>query len=58
VHTWQATNAAVLNLALLTLPAAQRRTLNAAAPALEALARAIDRLADEPAGLGDSDHTT
>lgn len=53
VHTWQATNAAVLHIALSTLPAPQRRTLTAAAPALDALARAIDRLADEPAGSDD-----
>lgn len=48
VHTWQATNAAVLHLALKTLPAPQRRALAAAVPALEALAAAIDRLADVP----------
>ena len=46
VHAWQATNAAVLHLALSTLPAPQRRALAAAVPALEALAEAIDRLAD------------
>jgi DNA-binding MarR family transcriptional regulator len=46
VLQWQATNAAVLNLALSTLTARQRRTLTAAVPALEELARAIDRLAD------------
>lgn len=45
---WQATNAAVLNLALSTLPAKQRRALAAAAPALDALATAVDRLADTP----------
>lgn len=49
VDTWQATNAAVLHLALSTLPASQRRTLGAAVPALEALATAVDRLADAPA---------
>jgi DNA-binding MarR family transcriptional regulator len=43
---WQATNAAVLHLALSTLPARQRRALAAAVPALDELARAIDRLAD------------
>src|SRR6202043_1547129 len=43
------TNAAVLHLALSTLPAKQRRALAAAAPALDALARAIDQLADRPA---------
>ncbi|HEY1619970.1 MAG TPA: hypothetical protein VGG25_20270 [Streptosporangiaceae bacterium] len=46
VLTWQATNAAVLHLALSTLPARQRRALAAAAPALDALARAVGRLAD------------
>jgi DNA-binding MarR family transcriptional regulator len=46
VHAWQATNAAVLHLALSTLPASQRRALATAVPALEALAEAIDRLAD------------
>jgi DNA-binding MarR family transcriptional regulator len=46
VHAWQATNSAVLHLALSTLPAAQRRTLTRAAPALQALTTAIDRLAD------------
>lgn len=48
VLEWQATNAAVLHLALSTLPARQRRTLSAAVPALDALARAVDRLADTP----------
>jgi DNA-binding MarR family transcriptional regulator len=48
VHAWQATNAAVLHLALSTLPASQRRALAAAVPALDALAKAIDRLADSP----------
>jgi DNA-binding MarR family transcriptional regulator len=46
VLSWQATNAAVLNLALSTLPANQQRALAAAIPALDALALAIDRLAD------------
>lgn len=45
---WQATNAAVLHLALSTLPARQRRALAAAVPALDALASAVDRLADAP----------
>lgn len=49
VLAWQATNAAVLHLALSTLPGRQQRALAAAAPALHALARAIDRLADVPA---------
>jgi DNA-binding MarR family transcriptional regulator len=48
VHAWQATNAAVINLALSTLPARQRRALAAAVPALEELARAVNRLADTP----------
>jgi len=48
VHAWQATNAAVLHLALSTLPAPQRRVLAAAVPALTALAGAVDRLADSP----------
>ena len=48
VLAWQATNAAVLHLALSTLPARQRRALAAAVPALDALARAVDRLADAP----------
>jgi DNA-binding MarR family transcriptional regulator len=48
VLTWQATNAAVLHLALSTLTAPQRRALGAAVPALDALAQAIDRLADLP----------
>lgn len=46
VLAWQATNAAVLHLALSTLPPKQRRVLAAAVPALDSLARAIDRLAD------------
>jgi DNA-binding MarR family transcriptional regulator len=50
VHAWQATNAAVLHLALSTLPAPQRRALAAAVPALDALATAVDRLADSPPG--------
>ncbi|MGH3250521.1 MAG: MarR family winged helix-turn-helix transcriptional regulator [Trebonia sp.] len=55
VHSWQATNAAVLHLALSTLPAKQRRALAAAVPALDALARAIDQLADTPAVAQDQD---
>ncbi len=49
VLSWQSTNAAVLHRALSTLPARQRRSLAAAVPALDALARAIDRLADRSA---------
>ena len=48
VLAWQATNAAMLHLALSTLPAPQRRALATAVPALEALAKAVDRLADTP----------
>jgi DNA-binding MarR family transcriptional regulator len=55
VLAWQATNAAVLNLALSTLPARQRRALAAAAPALDALARAVDRLADTPGSLAEQE---
>jgi len=36
----------VLNLALSTLTPRRRRALPAAVPALDALARAVDRLAD------------
>jgi DNA-binding MarR family transcriptional regulator len=52
VNAWQATNGAVLNRALSTLTTTQRNALGRATPALDALARAIDRLAD-PA----SDHS-
>jgi DNA-binding MarR family transcriptional regulator len=55
VLAWQATNAAVLHLALSTLPRQQRRALAAAVPALDALARAVDRLADTPAAPADPD---
>ena len=48
VHAWQATNAAVLHLALSTLPGPQRCALTAVVPAIDALAKAIDRLADTP----------
>ena len=47
VRAWHATNAGVLHAALATLPPQQRRALAAAGPALDALARAIDRLTDE-----------
>ena len=46
VHSWQATNNAVLNLALSALTAAQRSALSKAVPAISALALAIDQLAD------------
>lgn len=55
VLAWQATNAAVLHLALSTLPVKQRRALTAAVPALDALARAIDQLADRPSAAQDQD---
>jgi DNA-binding MarR family transcriptional regulator len=48
VRTWQVMNAEILRTAVATLPAAQRRALIRAVPALDALARAIDRLADSP----------
>jgi DNA-binding MarR family transcriptional regulator len=59
VLAWQATNAAVLHLALSTLPARQRRALAAAVPALDALASAIDRLADatDPTDTADPSET-
>jgi DNA-binding MarR family transcriptional regulator len=55
VLAWQATNAAVLHLALSSLPARQRRALAAAVPALDALAAAIDRLADTPGAAAEPD---
>ena len=55
VLAWQATNAAVLHLALSSLPGRQRRALAAAVPALDALATAIDRLADTPALAAEPD---
>jgi DNA-binding MarR family transcriptional regulator len=55
VLAWQATNAAVLHLALSTLPARQRRALAAAVPALDELARAIDRLADNADNADNAD---
>jgi DNA-binding MarR family transcriptional regulator len=48
VQKWQVTNDGVLHVALSTLSAQQRRALAAAVPALDALARAVDKLADEP----------
>jgi DNA-binding MarR family transcriptional regulator len=55
VLVWQTTNAAVLHLALSTLPAPQRHALASAVPAIDALARAIDRLADTPGTVPDQD---
>lgn len=46
VRTWQATNAAVLHLALSTLLPRQRDALVKVVPALDALVRAVDRMAD------------
>jgi hypothetical protein len=43
----------VLNLALSTLPSPQQLALAAAVPALDALARAIDRLSDTQAPAGE-----
>lgn len=48
VLAWQATNAAVLNLALSALSPRERHALATAVPALHALAREVDRLADMP----------
>ncbi|WP_406043414.1 MarR family transcriptional regulator [Micromonospora sp. NBC_00898] len=48
VHAWQATNSAVLNLAVSVLTPAQRTALARATPALGALAEAVDQLADTP----------
>ncbi len=48
VRTWQAANAAVLDRALSTLLPRQRDALAKAVPALDALVRALDRLADAP----------
>ena len=47
-RAWQAVNAEILRTAAAALPAVQRRALTRAVPALEALAGAIDRLADSP----------
>ena len=55
VLSWQAVNAAVLHEALSTLPARQRRALATAVPALDELARAIDRLADVAAAAAHQD---
>jgi len=43
---WQETNAEILRRAVAALPAAQRRALSQAVPALDALAHAIDQIAD------------
>ena len=48
VQAWQATNAAVLHLALAGLPERQRKALTSAIPALAALASAVDRLGGGP----------
>ncbi len=45
---WVAPVRPVLHLALSTLPEPQQRALTAAVPAIDALARAIDRVADTP----------
>lgn len=49
VNSWQAVNATLLRDALGTLSSQQRRALASAVPALDALAGAVDRQADEPA---------
>jgi len=43
---WQSTNAEILRTAVSALPAAQRRVLIQAVPALDALARAIEAITD------------
>ncbi len=48
IRTWQAVNAEILSTAVAALPVAQRRALIKAVPALDALARTIDKLADSP----------
>ena len=56
VHSWQATNAAVLHLARPPgLLPGQRRALAAAVPALDALAKAVDRLANAAGSPADPD---
>jgi hypothetical protein len=55
VLAWQATNAAVLNLALSTLPARPRRALAPPAPPHDPQARAVDRLADTPGSLAEEE---
>ena len=57
VQAWQATNSAVLNIALATLTPQQRRALTHAAGALDALARAVDQLADAAARQATMDAT-
>jgi DNA-binding MarR family transcriptional regulator len=52
VRSWQDTNARLLELAVATLPTPQQRALIAAVPALDALAMAIDRVADTPGTPG------
>lgn len=46
LSTWQATNAQILQSAVAALPAAQRRALTKAVPALDALVAAIDEITD------------
>lgn len=48
VRNWQAVNAGILAAAVAALPRSQRQDLARAVPALDALARAIDTLADSP----------
>lgn len=57
VHAWQATNSAVLNLALATLSPRQHRALTHAVHALDALSHAVDQLADTPAQRSTMDRT-
>jgi len=46
VRDWQSVNATILDTAVSALPAPQRRALTKAVPALDALVRAIDAIAD------------
>jgi DNA-binding MarR family transcriptional regulator len=56
VRGWQATNSTVLDIALSRLTGPQRTALGRAVPALDALASAVDALADSPpAAPGDGD---
>jgi DNA-binding MarR family transcriptional regulator len=54
VQAWQATNNAVLNLALSSLTSTERAALTRAVPALAALASAIDQLANTDDAAADS----
>jgi DNA-binding MarR family transcriptional regulator len=57
VRDWQATNSTVLQVALSTLTGPQRTALGRAVPALDALAMAVDALADSPPAAPPDDPT-